>query len=75
MVEAAGIEPASASTTLQDTTCLAHSLYLAARYPKSREDVQPASERFSDPAWSTLETRACERVPRFRMHKHIPGEG
>jgi hypothetical protein len=59
------IEPASASTTLQDTTCLAHSLVLAARYPKGREDVQQATERFSGPAWSTPVSRACERVPRF----------
>jgi hypothetical protein len=75
VVEAAGIEPASASTTLQDTTCLARSLVLAARYPKGREDVQQATERFSGPAWSTPASRACERVPRFWMHKHIPGGG
>jgi hypothetical protein len=50
LVEAAGIEPASASTTLQDTTCLAHSLCLAERYPKGREDVQPTAERFNGPA-------------------------
>jgi hypothetical protein len=49
LVEAAGIEPASASTTLQDTTCLAHSLFLAERYPKGREDVQPTAERFNGP--------------------------
>ena len=29
------------------STCLAHSLYLAARYPKGREDARPASERFN----------------------------
>ncbi len=75
VVEAAGIEPASASTTLQDTTCLAHSLVLAARYPKGREDVQQATGRFNKPAWSTPDLRACERVPRIWMHKHIPGEG
>jgi hypothetical protein len=28
-------------------TCLAHSLYLAVRYPKGREDARPASERFN----------------------------
>src|SRR5690606_2215471 len=75
VVEAAGIEPASASATQQDTTCLAHSLSLAARYPKGREDVQPATERFNKPAWSPPDLRACERVPRFWMHKHMPGEG
>jgi hypothetical protein len=31
------------------STCVAHSLYLAARYPKGREDAQPAPERFSGP--------------------------
>jgi len=51
LVEAAGIEPASASTTLQDTTCLAHSLCLVERYPKGREDVQPTAERFNGPTW------------------------
>ena len=69
------IEPASVSTTPQDTTCLAHSLILAMRYPKGREDARPAAERFSEPAWSTPASRACERVPRFWMHKHMPGGG
>lgn len=56
-------------------TCLAHSLFLAARYPKGREDAMLAAERFNEPAWSTPDSRACERVPRFWMHKHIPGGG
>jgi len=69
------IEPASASTTQQDATCLAHSLVLAARYPKGREDVQQAAERFNGPACSTPDARACERVLRIWMHKHMPGRG
>src|SRR5690606_22180658 len=75
LVEAAGIEPASASTTLQDTTCLARSLSLAVRYPKGRENVRPASVVFSGSAWSTPKPRACERVPRIWVHKHTPGGG
>jgi hypothetical protein len=34
-------------------TCLAVSLYLAARYPTGREDARPASARFNEAAWST----------------------
>jgi len=44
-------------------TCLAASIILAARYPKGREDVQPAQVTFSKPAFSTPDPRACERVP------------
>lgn len=44
-------------------TCLAASIILAARYPKGREDVQPAQVTFSEPALSTPVPRACERVP------------
>ena len=40
-------------------TCLAHSLFLAARYPKGRENAMPASERFNRAAWSTP---ICELV-------------
>lgn len=57
------------------STCLAVFLYLAARYPTGREDAKPASARFSKSAWSTPNSRACERVLRFWMHKHTPGEG
>jgi len=57
------------------STCLAVFLYLAARYPTGREDVKPAAARFSKSAWSTPNSRACERVLRFWMHKHTPGEG
>ena len=56
-------------------TCLAVSLYLVERYPSGREDVRPAQEHFSEPALSTLDPRACERVPRVWMHKHMPVEG
>jgi len=44
-------------------TCLAASIILAARYPKGREDVRPAQVSFSEPALSTPDPRACERVP------------
>ena len=44
-------------------------------YPSGREDDRPAQERFSEPALSTLDTRACERVPRVWMHKHTPVGG
>jgi len=56
-------------------TCLAVSLYLVERYPSGREDVRPAQVHFSEPALSTLDPRACERVPRVWMHKHMPVEG
>ena len=56
-------------------TCLAVSLFLVERYPSGREDVQPAQVHFSEPALSTLDPRACERVPRVWMHKHMPVEG
>jgi hypothetical protein len=56
-------------------TCLASSLFLVGRYPSGREDARPAQERFNGPALSTLDPRACERVPRVWMHKHIPVEG
>ena len=41
MVAAAGIEPASASTTLQDTTCLARSLI---RCPLTQRAGKTASQ-------------------------------
>ena len=56
-------------------TCLAVSLILVVHYPSGREDDRPAQERFSEPALSTLDPRACERVPRVWMHKHMPVEG
>ena len=56
-------------------TCLASFLYLVGHYPSGREDARPAQERFSEPALSTLDTRACERVPRVWMHKHTPVGG
>ncbi len=56
-------------------TCLAVFLILVVHYPSGREDDRPAQERFSEPALSTLDTRACERVPRVWMHKHTPVGG
>jgi hypothetical protein len=56
-------------------TCLASFLYLVGHYPSGRENARPAQERFSEPALSTLDTRACERVPRVWMHKHMPVGG
>jgi hypothetical protein len=56
-------------------TCLAVFLILVGHYPSGREDDRPAQERFSEPALSTLDTRACERVPRVWMHRHMPVGG
>ena len=56
-------------------TCLAVFLILVVHYPSGRENDRPAQERFSEPALSTLDTRACERVPRVWMHKHTPVGG
>ena len=57
------------------TYMLSRSLILVARYPSGREDVRPAQERFNEPALSTPDSRACERVPRVWMHKHMPVGG
>jgi hypothetical protein len=56
-------------------TCLAVLLILVVHYPSGREDDRPAQAHFNEPALSTLDTRACERVPRVWMHKHTPVEG
>ena len=51
-------------------TCLARSLYLAVRYPKSREDARPAAERFNEAAWSTPTRELVSASPNLDAQAH-----
>ena len=42
MVEAGGIEPPSASTTLPDATCVSTPIVLTSGYPMGGENQRPA---------------------------------
>jgi hypothetical protein len=52
------------------STCLAHSLFLAACYPKGRENTRPASERFDEAAWSTPSRELVSASPNLDAQAH-----